>query len=254
MPMSEEQKKAASERMKAYHAAKKQLESEEPMPVEEVRGDDYEALKRQVDELKAMLLSKNDVQAPQYHVFQQQPQMMGGKIIGTQDKYILDPNYYPDPCQRLSQEPKLQQFAFSTNYELDFKVNVSSYQTKDGLNVREPRFNMELYKVKIDDETGEPTNLRYVIARSVFHEDPDAAVTIARQKGLEVNRDNEKEFLDEMRYLQMRDWLFELFYPPRNTAAKSKKEVVIGNRLVEVFEINSENPTEIPFGELTKKG
>lgn len=252
MPMSEEQKKAVSERMKAYHAAKRQ--TEEPMPVEEVRSDDYEALKRQVEELKAILEAKKDSQAPQYHVFQQQPQMVGGRIVGTQDKYILDPNYYPDPCQRLAMEPRLQQFAFSTNYELDFKVNVSSYQTKNGLNVREPRFNIELYKVKIDDETGEPTNTRYVIARSVFHEDPDAAVTIARQKGLEVNKDNEKEFLDEMRYLQIRDWLFELFYPPRNTAAKSKKEVVIGNRLVEVFEISGENPTEIPFGELTKKG
>jgi hypothetical protein len=263
MAMSPERRKELSEKMKARWAAKKSQEQqiapeaqEEPVVQPEfkeiketVSMDDYNALKRQIEELKGMF------QAPQVQLPQAPQFSHTGKLLGRVDKYIIDPANYPNPCERLSKEPRLQRFAFPINYELDFQVTSTQYQNQEGVNMREPKFTLELHKIVMDEDTGEPTNGRYVVCRAIFHEDPQAALVIARDNGLEVNDSNEKTFLDEMRYLRMRDWLLEAFYPKAAQPARQRKEVVVGNKLVEFFTVNSES-SQSPFKDInssTKK-
>ena len=66
-------------------------------------------------------------------------------------------------------------FAFEHNFEIDYTIHVSQYDTKDGRNVKEPRFMIELRRVVLDDD-GVPTNDRYIVRKLTFHEDPQAAI------------------------------------------------------------------------------
>ena len=257
MAMTAEQRKAASERMKALHQRKKierdALLADAPKdktteqvvePVKEtIEVADYNKLKAEIEELKRTF----------YQSTQNVAQVQGGKLIGRTDKYITDPAYYPNPVERLMDEPKLARFAFKVNYELDFNINSTQYQTIDGLNMREPKFSLALHKIIMDEKTGEPTNKRFVVARLVLHEDPDAALLVARREGLDVDENDERRFLDEMRYLRMRDWLLGLFYQSAPDKRSKKRQEVIGGRLVEVFEISSSSADKIPFDELKGK-
>jgi hypothetical protein len=267
MPMSPEAKKAASDRMKAMHAAKaaekaqvEPLLPEEPTEDEGVRPevtgvqptqvipDGYAELLKTVAELQARL----DAQ-PQ--ALQQQAQINhAGALVGTFEKYITDPDYYPDPRERLSHEPRLAKFAFPLNYELGWEISVSAYETKQGVHTEEPRFSLELNYIIRDEENDEPTNGRYTLRKAVFHEDPAAAMAVAREQGIPIDKTNQKAFLDEMRYLRMKDWLIEAFYPARPDVKKqAKKQMVFGNRVVEYFEISSTESSGVPFDQLKSK-
>lgn len=235
--------------------AAKQRKSEEkvvdgsssaPEPQTTYSDADIAELIRQVQELKA----EKTMSQPQSTL-----QSNNGRLVGTIEKYAVDPKAYPSPVERLSNEPKLARFAFPLNYELIWDVSVSTYQTIDGINQKEPRFTLQLIKVLLDEETGEPTNKRYMLYQMMFHEDPQAAISVANEHGLEIDESNEQQFLDEMRYLRMRDWLFGLepFYPKPPTTKKNRREEVVGNRLVEVYETSGETAQAIPFSELTKK-
>jgi len=241
-------------------AAQKKAEKEEktepttaptlpPEPKTTYSDADIAELIRQVQELKAEKQSFTGG-APAQGL-----QTNNGRLIGTFEKYLVNPANYPDPTERLKNEPKLARFAFPLNYELNFKVDTTSYETKDGINTKEPRFTLQLIKIVMDEETYEPTNKRYMLYQMIFHEDPQAALITAQEHGLEVDEQNEKAFLDEMRYLRMRDWLFGLtpFYPQKAQTQKGKHEAVIGNRIVEVYEVSGADTQKIPFNELDKK-
>lgn len=259
MAMSPEQKKAATERMKAYHAAKKAAKAagastpKDNSSVEQVQPEpNLNDLVRHVKELQAQLEALRS--QPQQAVQPMSQMAPNGQLVGTFEKYVIDPKHYPDPRERLSVEPRLQRFAFRDNYELEFEITSTFYETIDHIKTREPKFTLSLIRIVYDEETGEPTNGRYTVCRAVFHEDPQAAIVIARENGVDVDETNQKFFLDEMRYLRMRDWLLEAFYPPKPIQPKTnKREVVIGNKLVEYFEINSENSEQIPFANLKSK-
>lgn len=209
-----------------------------------IYNDELDILKKQIEELKNELR----FQRPTQNV----AQVSGTKLVGRTDRFIVDKNYYPSPIERLSNEPKLDRFAFKLNYELNFGVSSVSYQTVDGLNMREPRFTLDLNKIILNEDTGEPTNERYNIATLIMHEDPDAAITIATDNGLVIDEDNEKDFLDEMRYIRMRDWLLRLFYPVPVKDVKKVRSEVIGNRLVQIFEANGESAQNIDVESLKK--
>jgi len=222
--------------------------SNEPIEEEKVTiyRSEFDEIKRQIEEIK-----NNDVGKVLAQLLSNQAPKAQG-LIGTTEKYSVNPADYPDPRERLANEQKLQQFAFKYHYELGWDIKVVGYETIDKRRMEEPQFILKLIRIVLDEDTQEPTNKRFIVCQLIFHEDPTAAIAIANQNGLPVDKENEKEFLDEMRYLRMRDWLFESFYPPRRTDIQGKKEMVIGNKLVEVYEINSEGSAQIPWDKLKK--
>ena len=164
--------------------------------------------------------------------------VQNGKLTGTVEKYVLDPNYYPDPRKRLAEESQLKRFAFDINYELYWTVGESRYETIDHIRTVEPKFTLVLTKIMVDEFTGQDTGGRYDIARIIMHEDPATAVTIASEMGLDIPRDDEKYFLDELRYIRFRDWLLGCFYPPAPTPEKNKRDMVIDGKVVQYWEKN----------------
>jgi len=239
--MTPEERKAWGEKMKAARLAKQKPTLAEP--VEDIQTDvNINELLKRIEQLE------REKQSRPLPTTQVTPQ----GLIGVTVKYSIDPADYPDPCERLAAEPRLARFAFQENYELKFRVETASYEDKKGVNNEEPRFHLELIG-KVFDEAGEPTSKRYIMRKLVFFEDPQAALVIARDNGVEVDQSDERNFLNEMRYLRMKDWLMGYFFPVPATSTGSKREEVIGNRLVEVYEVSSENSQEIPF-EAIKKG
>jgi hypothetical protein len=241
---TEEERKAFGAKMKAARQNKNpQNEVEETKTVEQpvieeketISSADYADLIKQIEELKQMQWQSLIANAAP------QATVAGGKLTGTFEKYSTSAEKYPSPVERLMVEPKLARFAFPLNYELNYDVSVSSYTTIDGIRTKEPKFSLELVRILLDEETGEPTNGRYIICRMIMHEDPDAALVIAHDNGLEVEEETEERFLNEMRYIRMRDWLLECFYPAPIKQETNRKDMVIGNKLVTFYEVNGEN-------------
>jgi hypothetical protein len=220
----------------------------EPTEKNTISPEEYQDLLRRMLEMQEMFINNNRAATPANTLG-----VKNGSVIGEIDKYLTDPDLYPDPCKRLAKEPRLQPFAFEYNYELKFQVGITSYETKSGVNMREPKFTLELYRIMLDD-SGVQTNKRMVICRGIFHEDPQTAIVIARDNGIQIEGMDEPTFLNEMRYLRMRDWVIEQFFPPKPSQEKiDKHEEVIGGKLVEIFSINSEQSETIPFNELNTK-
>lgn len=190
--------------------------------------------------------------------FAQGPQITPHGVVGVVTKYVVDPKHYPDPrpglWKHMQSTPALRSYGFTEdNYEMKWEVGVVNYQTIDGTNIKEPRFRVELWGILYDDATGQP-NKKYKIHELIFHEDPQAAIQIAHEKGLAVDESLQKDFLDEMRFLRVRDWLLDRFIDPKYNEKKEKRsEEVIGNRLVDVIEISSGETSAMPFGEITNR-
>lgn len=282
MAMSEEARKQASERAKARWAKIKEEEMKlevseqavetDQVPTEPTPGNhdviggeqSIEQLKRDFEELKALFASQNQ-QNQQKQAPQELSQVQVGArgMVGTFEKYTVDPANYDDPTARLAKEPRLAPFAFDYNYNLSFAVEVTQYETKDGINTKEPRFRIELSRKRYD-EMGEPVTSRnpitgkdeqeaFLIGTLIFHEDPQAAIIVARENGLEVDETDQVRFLNEMRYIRARDWLMGIFFPAGLTQQTRQREEVIGGRLTQIITLSSENASSIPFNQLTKK-
>lgn len=170
-------------------------------------------------------------------------------LVGEVDKYLVDQDNYPDPTARLASEPRLAPLAFQYNYELDYAFSIRSYETKTGLNMREPEFLIRLNRIVLDEQ-GEQTSKRYIARRLMFHEDSQAALVIARENNIQLDPSDERTFLNEMRYLRVRDWLFDIFWPKPAQSAGQIKEEVIGGQLVQVFTKSSEDSSEIDFNKI----
>lgn len=185
------------------------------------------------------------------------------KLVGEVDKYLIDSENYPDPTPRLAAEPRLQSIAFSHNYELDYEFRVRSYETKTGLNMREPEFTVTLNRIVLDGQgnrvkivnpqNGKLEEKRYRAKRLMFHEDPQAALVIARENNLDVDKSDEQVFLNEMRYYRVRDWLFGVFWPVSAQARAEVQEEAIGGTIVQVFTKSSVEPSQVDFDKLNTK-
>lgn len=209
---------------------------EEPeKPDVTISQQDFDDMKRQIEELKNLPWKILGQLAPQ-----ETAKVANGQLTGTVEKYPLIADLYPNPTERLSEEQKLQRFAFKINYELNFEVGESRYETIDHVRTVEPKFTLELIRKVMDDE-GNDSGGRYVLGTLIFHEDPTAAITIARSLNMDIDESNEQEFLNEMRYIRMRDWLISRFYPSRIEDKKQRRDVVIDGKLVQFFEVNSES-------------
>lgn len=279
--MTDEEKKAFGEKMKLAREKKKLFQEpavkvetqdlpvvpfgEAPVDVQETKLD---MLQRQLDEvmetnalLKAAFLNNQGNQNSQGT--DNVSIGRGNKVIGEVDKYLVDPNEYPDPTKRLADEPRLAALAFKFNYDLDYEFKISNYETKTGLNMREPDFLITLYRIVLDEQgnplevidpkTNKPAIKRYIARRLSFKEDPQAALVIARENNLDVDKSDERAFLNEMRYLRVRDWLFDYFWPVPSQSASRVQEEVIGGSIVQVSLKNSVEPSSPDFDQINKK-
>lgn len=244
---------AAKKRAAEAKAKKEQLdqvdERIETTPSNEPDIGDYQ---KQIDELKAMLLQQqnNNQQAG--------VQVNNRGMLGTHVKYTVDKGYYSDPIERLfsymDSKPQLRRFGFKDNYELAYDVrSTKSYERIDGIREVQPQFTLKLIRIVYDDNTYEPTNKRYTQKQMIFFEDPETAVVVARDNGLDVDEENERAFLDEMRFIRMRDWLVDVFLPQPASTPQNLREENIGNQRVSVYEVSSENPATIPFDQMQSK-
>jgi hypothetical protein len=257
---SPERRAAASEAAKARLAAKPAQDKlneqlvQTPAPSTD---QDLSTLIEQIKEANANIakLQEELKHRPTEAPASQQASAAGGVLTGTHERYVIAPDYYPNPVERLMKEPRLARFAFADNYELKWEVQLSQYETVDHIRTKEPRFVLSLIVKIYDDTTGELTNRRFVILKGLFHEDPDAAIQIAQDNGITVDEANERDFLNEMRYLRFRDWLLEAFYPTPPPPSQNKREVVIGNKLVEVYEVSSTQSESMAagFASMSKK-
>lgn len=265
MAMTKEQRKAQkSAKMKAYWEARRAAQTKdiefsdettiaEPIPDLTVTHPEAQQetmqeepnvsdLIKQIQELKDMQWK---LMSQQVNGTNQTAQVGVNGMTGTVDKYDMTEGIYPNPTARLAQEPKLQRFAFPINYELEFRVSETSYTTIDNIRMREPKFQLELQRVVLDEDSGDPTDDRWLVARLTMHEDPDTALVLARENGVDVEAQDEAAFLNEMRYLRMRDWLLNCFYPPKANEKIERKQTVIEGRLVEYWTKNTEGNTGI---------
>lgn len=241
--MSPEERKAWGAEMKAAREAKKVTERIVNHPPRE-DSDDIDALKKRISELEAYLKPPSE------------PTVNQGRMTGVYERYKLGAENYPDPRERLALEPKLGLKNFNNWFELEFRVEKSRYPTPGGGPgdwTEEPKFILQLIRIMEDPDTGEKTNKRYGVNQLIFHEDPGTALSIANDVNFDVTSVGEADFLNEMRYLRMRDWLLSCFYPEPAAPKSNKKEMVVGNKLVEVWEVNSETPERIDFGALKHK-
>jgi len=257
-------KQLANDQRLREEAAKRRAEKEVKPPTESqdetitIGKSELEDLKRQIAEIKSsQTLNQPQQQSPQFGA--------SGNLIGVFEKYIVDPSNYPDPSERLYNEPGLKRYrdSFKHDYFLVWKVETSQYETKDGRNVKEPKFTLELWVNMFDedgdlqkDSLGRVKRFRY--KTFVWHEDPQAAIVVARENGLDIKEwddttidRSQKAFLDEMRYLRVRDMLLDGFFPKKAESTQRTREEVIGNRLVEVraFATEASTPT-LSFDEI----
>jgi hypothetical protein len=269
---TEAERKAFGDKMKLAREKKEQevpiqeypelLKDEIPVKTD-VQETSLADLQRQMNEvmetnalLKAALL-RGTVPAPQggMQIGRQ------GTLIGEIDKYLVDPDNYPDPTRRLAKESRLETIAFNHNYELTYEFRVRSYETKTGVNMREPEFLITLLRVVMDDQgnrvkvkVGDEIRDKFYIARRLmFHEDPQAAMVIARENNILIDAEDEKTFLDEMRYLRIRDWLFDFFWPKKPVQKDGIQEEAIGGTIVEIFTKSSLDPSHIDFDQIRNK-
>ena len=112
----------------------------------------YEDLQRQVNETNKLLqafmagAAQNNNQGSGLSVNNK------GNLVGEIEKYVMAEENYPDMTYRLYEEPRLMNIAFKNNYEVEYSIAQSSYETKTGLNMVEPRFHVTLYRVLLDDQ------------------------------------------------------------------------------------------------------
>ena len=228
--------RARSEKMKAKLAVDSEAPVEPSTASEasevddgaKVNSEDISVLVKRIQELEARQFFTPAVQ----------------EAVRAITKYSLNPSDWPDPRKRLAEESRLQRHAFKENFILEWDVGKVQYQ-KDGVNYTEPKFRLELWKWLEDPKSGELTTKKFRVHKVTFFEDPDAAVQIATDNGVEVDSLLQKPFLDEMRYLRVRDWLLEIFYPAPIKQSGAPREEIIGNRLVPVIETSSAEPIDI---------
>lgn len=252
--MTPEERKAFGEKMKAARAAKQVekieqvtdigLQEQPTLPDVPIGVDPITTISQ--DDLNSMLSYIKELESANWRKSNQQTEGLqlnsGGGLVGTVEKFSTEATSYPDPVERLKTEDRLKRFAFVDNYDLDFNIKTISYTTIDGIRTKEPKFELNLIR-KMYDDMGELTNGRYTVCRLIMHEDPDTAIQIAQDNGIVVESEDEKTFLDEMRYLRCRDWLLECFYPAPVKREENKREMVIDGKLVEYFEVKNEEGT-----------
>ena len=171
-----------------------------------------------------------------------QPQSFNGLHVSAQGgvqgrvvKHSLSKADYPDPTDRLYDDPQLKRHGLRDNYIFTWEVTGEQYQ-KDNVTYAEPRFIVSLYR-RLFNDMDEDTGRAALISRNILHEDEFIAQIIADKLGLLENFSSTKEMMDEIRYRRIRDWLIPIFIPVKpEQHANRRTEMVIDGKAVEVFD------------------
>lgn len=158
-----------------------------------------------------------------------------GQVVGTVTKFETDPNYYPNPTERLLAEPRLSRFSMSENYFLTWDITSRPYETKDNLSMREPTFHITLYMNQFDDE-GNDTGKAIVVQTLHFNEDEQIAEQFAAEHDIDTGTVDMRRLMDKVRYERAKNWLLNVFFPPRTFDLSTQdSEQAIGGQVVKVI-------------------
>jgi hypothetical protein len=236
---TDEERKAFAEKMKASR------NKEETVDKVELTQEQFQALMERLSKLestsKESTPGRENVQLNDL-----------GRAVGIMQKYSVDARDYDDPRPLLMDLPELQRFAFKENYFLNWDVEQLMYETKFGTSYSVPKFILKLYKrlyeddgtptpdidratgVQRVDDQGKPMFRSYLVQRFTTTTDPNAAVSEARRMGLSIENANTREFLDQMRFLEYKNWLLEVFQPKKPSTARRTENMVVGSTQVQV--------------------
>lgn len=252
-PLSDEQKEALKARLAAgREAAKAKREADEvqeaKIPVNhqkveakktvEVDASVIEELMRKVQELEKL---KNPSMTPET-ALATTAQMQGydinvgrNGVQGRVFKYPVEKSFYPDPTERLYDEPRLSRFNLRENYFFDWDVEGVEYE-KYGVTYAEPRFTVRLFR-RMFDENGEPTGRMALVNRAIQHEDEIIARIGAEKLGIEDSFESFQHMMNEMRFYRFRSWLLELFTPPKvEQHNHSARQMVVDGKVVDMYD------------------
>lgn len=221
------------------HQAAMQNEEVKDTPETQSMFETVKKLEAQIEALTAQVQAQTPVERLNSVANMTNAIVTNSGVQGQVFKYPVEQSYYPDPTDRLYDDPKLKRYALRENFYFKWEVTGVAYE-KNGITYNEPRFMVELWKFIFDDETGEPTGEMFLVNRQIQHEDELAARMAAGKLGYKIGP-NEKfqtleEMMDEMRYYRIRMWLLDVFTPYRAHQHKARKSLqrVIGGRVVEV--------------------
>jgi hypothetical protein len=144
---------------------------------------------------------------------------MLGQVVGTVQKYPIDPSYYPSPIEAIldefDQDRRMRRFNLRENYFITFDMTAKPYETKDGLSTQEPTFHVTLYENLFDDD-GEEIDKSIVIQTMHFNEDIELATLYAAEHEIEMSEETLRQVMDHTRHERIKRWLLAIFFPQRN--------------------------------------
>lgn len=159
-----------------------------------------------------------------------------GRTLGIVEKHSIEVSDYPNPTEKLYDEPALKRFALRDNYLLKFEIKGITYETKWGATIREPVFTVTLFRKQFDAE-GKLANKLIKVQKQVLTEDEFFAKQVASQMGLDLSEMTLKELMDRMRYERIKRWLLSLFIPSQNAKPVRKEhQTVIDGKPVTMVE------------------
>lgn len=164
-----------------------------------------------------------------------------GRTTGVINKYPIDPAYYPSPIDFLMGLPTLSKYNLPENYDLVWKVQGTTYETKYGTFVQEPRFILTLYRKMFDEDDKEIEGKKYLVKEGWFTEDEAMALTIAQDLGIDTSQVDLRGLLNQVRMKRFQQWIEEIFKPKKSLLRPAtRKQTVIGGVPVIVEESEHE--------------
>lgn len=221
-------------------AAPEEKPSQLPNMSDQLKDELLLKLLREVEELKTQ-------QAPSYNpqaALETKAQMMNGGVTlgknglqGVVMRYEIEPSYYPDPTERLYDEPTLRRFGLRDNYFFDWKVEGVEWE-KANITYAEPRFTCRIFRRMFEEDGVTPNGQFALVNRMILHEDEVITRIAADKLGLrEQVGDDFRLLMDEARFYRIRQWLLDLFSIPKvETHSRQPRQMVVDGKVVEMFD------------------
>jgi hypothetical protein len=197
-------------------------------------------LLREVEELRQQQSAGYNPQA----ALEAKGQMMNGGVAlgknglqGVVMRYPIEPSYYPNPIERLYDEPTLKRFNLRENYFFDWKVEGVEWE-KANITYAEPRFTCRIFRRMFQEDGVTPSGQYALINRMILHED-EVVTRIAAEK-LNLKESIGEDFdalMSEVRFFRIRQWLVDLFSVPKvESHNREPRQMVVDGKVVEMFD------------------